>query len=1022
MHSREPRQVDAVSLGARAFWPAAAVGGGRIVAGLRPAAVLSGLRRFAASPESGSEDPRTQSTARAGSGSLYCKPSAPSEGVTFAEQSRAATAALSLGARAFRPAAAGGGGNNVAGLRPAAVLSGLCRFAASPESGPESPRTQSTARAGSDSLYCKPSAPSEGVTFAEQSRAATAALSLGARAFRPAAAGGGGNNVTGQRPAAALSGLRRFVASPESGPESPRTQSNARAGSDSLYCKPSAPSEGVTFAEQSHAATAALSLGARAFRPAAAGGGGNNVTGQRPAAALSGLRRFVASPESGPESPRTQSNARAGSDSLYCKPSAPSEGVTFAEQSHAATAALSLGARAFRPAAAGGGGNNVTGQRPAAALSGLRRFVASPESGPESPRTQSNARAGSDSLYCKPSAPSEGVTFAEQSRAATAALSLGARAFRPAAAGGGGNNVAGLWPAAALLTAALACTAPTDDRADELAARELGNPGGENFGEFGPPDAYEGDSAHPYYGSENEWSRRMFDERSANLYYKRRGQRQLLEILDGNPERAIELADARLAEDRADAESWFIKAVALSQLDRIDAAEAAMHAALDAGMPFGRFLAGPRELLAPLAATEGFALHAASPNNTILHGPMLGAVTDTSARVWIRTAVETRFEVVATADGERHASAGNTIADRDFTGVATLEGLSPDTSYEYEIRLEGQEQLQPPTYTLRTFPPAGAPGTFAIAFGGCAGYTPQNERIWDTIAAHTPQALLLLGDNVYIDLPGQPGPFHDYTYYQRQSRPEFRRLVSSTPVYAIWDDHDAAVDDIWMGPYVDRPAWKQPMVDLFRRNWNNPAYGSESHPGVWFRFALGDVDFFMLDGRTYRTNPFAEERTMLGPVQKAWLLESLLASEATFKVIASPVAWADGAKPGSRDAWSGFPEEREEIFGFIEANDIPGVILLSSDRHRSEAWAIERDSGYAFHDLLSGQLTNIHTHPKEPGALFSYNLKDSFGLLTFDTAREDPQVTYEIYSIDDELIETLVIPHADLAVTDKEAP
>ena len=50
--------------------------------------------------------------------------------------------ALSLGARAFWPAAAAGGGDNVAGLRPAAAFSGLRRFAASPESGPEGPRTQ----------------------------------------------------------------------------------------------------------------------------------------------------------------------------------------------------------------------------------------------------------------------------------------------------------------------------------------------------------------------------------------------------------------------------------------------------------------------------------------------------------------------------------------------------------------------------------------------------------------------------------------------------------------------------------------------------------------------------------------------------------------------------------------------------------------------------------------------------------------------------------------------------------------
>ena len=170
----------------------------------------------------------------------------------------------------------------------------------------------------------------------------------------------------------------------------------------------------------------------------------------------------------------------------------------------------------------------------------------------------------------------------------------------------------------------------------------------------------------------------------------------------------------------------------------------------------------------------------------------------------------------------------------------------------------------------------------------------------------------------------------------------------------------------------------------------------------------------MLDGRTYRTNPFVENRSMLGAEQKAWLLDGLLNSTAAFKVIASPVAWADGAKPSSRDTWSGFSEEREEILGFIEGNDIRGVVLLSSDRHRSEAWAIQRESGYAFHDFVSGQLTNVHTHPKEEGALFSYNQNNSFGILRFDFMTADPQLTYEIYSIDNELIDSLVLRHSEL--------
>ena len=45
---------------------------------------------------------------------------------------------------------------------------------------------------------------------------------------------------------------------------------------------------------------------------------------------------------------------------------------------------------------------------------------------------------------------------------------------------------------------------------------------------------------------------------------------------------------------------------------------------------------------------------------------------------------------------------------------------------------------------------------FTIVFGGGAGYVPKNERVWDTIRAIDPRALLLLGDNVYIDDPETP--------------------------------------------------------------------------------------------------------------------------------------------------------------------------------------------------------------------------------------------------------------------------
>jgi alkaline phosphatase D len=210
------------------------------------------------------------------------------------------------------------------------------------------------------------------------------------------------------------------------------------------------------------------------------------------------------------------------------------------------------------------------------------------------------------------------------------------------------------------------------------------------------------------------------------------------------------------------------------------------------------------------------------------------------------------------------------------------------------------------------------------------------------------------------------------------------------------------------------------MLKLQQQNWNNPAYGDPEWPGCWFTFSIGNVDFFVLDCRYYRTNPFAKQRTMLGPVQKAWLLKQLKESRAVFKVVASSVAWASGAKPGSRDTWDGFPEEREEIFSYISRNAVDGVVLLSADRHRSDAWRIPRSDGYALYDLTSSRLTNLHTHELMPQALFGYNEKCSFGLLSFDTTLPDPRVTYQIVNIDGQKVDTLPLLRSELTVRSKE--
>ncbi len=509
--------------------------------------------------------------------------------------------------------------------------------------------------------------------------------------------------------------------------------------------------------------------------------------------------------------------------------------------------------------------------------------------------------------------------------------------------------------------------------------------------------------------------------------YKHTHRNAMSQIVDSNCDGAIQVFEGFLAEHPDDAESFYGLAVAYTQKQDIPKAMQYVKQAVDAALPFGRFLAGPRNLLKPLTDSNAFKQLAKGHTWELVHGPMLGCVTGSSAKFWVRTINEIPAQVLVrdpnNMDLAIYSDIVKTDKDRDYTAVLTVDGLKPDTRYYYEMILNGAPSSI--RRTFKTFPANAKPAKFQIAFGGGAGYTPKHERMWNTIASHKPGALLSLGDNVYIDHPEQT-EVQQYCYYRRQSRPEFRSLAASTGIYAIWDDHDFGTNDCIGGPDIKKPEWKRRVWNTFKNNWNNPYYGGgETQPGCWFDFSIGDVDFFMLDGRYYRTDPQKPNPSMLGPVQKAWLLEKLAASKATFKVIASPVPFALGTKPvaqrtrrgmvpGGLDTWEGFKKERKEILEFLEENKIDGVILLSADRHRSDVRIIERPGSYPLYEFESSKLTNIHIHSLVPGALFGYNEKCSFGLLTFDTTLPEAQITYEMINIDNEVVYTLTLKKSQL--------
>lgn len=472
-------------------------------------------------------------------------------------------------------------------------------------------------------------------------------------------------------------------------------------------------------------------------------------------------------------------------------------------------------------------------------------------------------------------------------------------------------------------------------------------------------------------------------------------------------------------------ETHFVAMMAAAKQGRIVEAVKQMRQAMAAGLPFERLVAGPRDVLQPLYASDGFRELAKQHGPAdLLHGPMLGDVSDTAASVWLRTARASRI-VILVRDAASRAivleAFGRTTSETDFTAVVRLKGLKPGTGYRYMVLVDGRPQKAENT-RFRTTAAVGQPGKTRIVFGGGAGYVPKWERMWDTILKRKPDAMLMLGDNVYIDAPKETLTTR-YCYYRRQSRPEWRRLVAGTPVYAIYDDHDFGTNDCVPGPEIEKPVWKRRVWNTFARNWCNPYYGGgRKQPGCWCDFRIGDLHVILLDGRYYRSR--GRRPSMLGPVQMAWLKRTLKESKATFRIIASPVPWSAGVKPGSRDTWDGFAEEREEIFGFLETERINGVILVSADRHRTDLRVTKRDGGYDLYELESSKLTNRHTHKvvPSPGLIWGYNKTCSFAVMDFDTSAKDPQVRFEAVTIDGERVHDHLLRLSQLSHPDANRP
>jgi alkaline phosphatase D len=229
----------------------------------------------------------------------------------------------------------------------------------------------------------------------------------------------------------------------------------------------------------------------------------------------------------------------------------------------------------------------------------------------------------------------------------------------------------------------------------------------------------------------------------------------------------------------------------------------------------------------------------------------------------------------------------------------------------------------------------------------------QDYQVLTSIDAKRPDAMLWLGDNVYLremDWTTRTGILHRYSHNRALS--ELQPLLASASNYAIWDDHDFGPNDS-DGSFVG----KEMTREAFELFWGNPGYGMPGIEGITTSFKWADAEFFLLDNRWYRTAKRLQtgRRRLLGEAQIEWLANALASSLATFKFI---VIGGQVLSPMERwENYVNYPEERERLLSMIEDNEIPGVVFISGDRHMTALTKMEREGTYPLYDLTVSPLT-----------------------------------------------------------------
>jgi alkaline phosphatase D len=303
-------------------------------------------------------------------------------------------------------------------------------------------------------------------------------------------------------------------------------------------------------------------------------------------------------------------------------------------------------------------------------------------------------------------------------------------------------------------------------------------------------------------------------------------------------------------------------------------------------------------------------------------------------------------------------------------------GLRPDRWYWYRFSVGDARSVVGRTRT--TPAPSVQPARMRFSFASCQHYETGHYTALEHLAREENDLIIHLGDYIYEGAARENQvrrhnsaeiiTLDDYRarYALYKLDPALQAAHAAAPWLVTWDDHE--VDNNYA---ADIPQDDVPREDFMRRRADAyqayyemmplRAAGRPSGPDLtlYRRINYGRLaTFHVLDTRQYRTDqpcgdgnkrPCGEElnpdATVLGAVQRDWLLRGLEQSPSGWNVLAQQIMMARVDRLAgpeltvSMDQWPGYEVERRRLLRHFVDRKVANPVVLTGDIHTN--WANE---------------------------------------------------------------------------------